>query len=289
MGKLGLIAGGGSLPVEIAQHCEQAGRPFFVARLTGFAGPEMADFPGTEVGLGEFGKCIRALKRAGCKSICLAGQVGRPDFAQLKLDLRGVAMLPSMLLAARKGDDALMRVVMQEFTKEGFAIEGAQEAKPDLTLGVGALGRVAPGPEHLADIERALLVAREIGRLDIGQGAVVCDGLVLAVEAQEGTDAMLRRVATDISPEVRGRPGAYRGVLAKAPKPIQETRIDMPTIGLATIQRVAAAGLAGIAGEAGRLLVLDREQVIEMADELGLFVVGVAPPTVTSTAASQET
>ena len=279
MGKLGLIAGGGSLPVEIAQHCEQAGRPFFVARLAGFAGAEMADFPGTEVGLGEFGKCIRALKRAGCKSICLAGSVGgRPDFAKLKLDLRGVAMLPSMLLAARKGDDALLRVVMQEFTKEGFAIEGAHDAKPDLTLAVGPLGRVAPGPEHLADIERALMVAREIGRLDIGQGAVVCDGLVLAVEAQEGTDAMLRRVATDISPDVRGRPGASRGVLAKAPKPIQETRIDLPTIGLATIQRVAAAGLAGIAGEAGRLLVLDREQVIEMADDLGLFVVGVAPP-----------
>jgi DUF1009 family protein len=276
--KLGLIAGGGSLPVEIAQHCERAGRPFFIARLKGFAGPELAGFPGVEVGLAEVGKVIRTLKRAGCKSVCLAGNVGRPDFANLKPDLRGIAMLPALILAARKGDDALLRVVLHEFTKEGFAIEGAQDAKPDLTPGVGPLGRIAPGPEHMADIERALTVAREIGRLDIGQGAVVCDGLVLAVEAQEGTDAMLRRVATDISPDVRGQPGAYRGVLAKAPKPSQETRIDMPTIGLATIRRAAAAGLAGIAGEAGRLLVLDREQVIAMADDLGLFVVGVAPP-----------
>ncbi len=277
MGKLGLIAGGGSLPVEIAEHCERAGRPFFIVRLKGFAGPDLAAFPGVEVGLGEVGKCIRTLKRAGCESVCLAGNVGRPDFADLKPDLRGIAMLPAMIIAARKGDDALLRVVLGEFTKEGFVIEGAQDAKPDLTLPVGPLGQVSPTPEHLADIERAMHVAREIGRLDIGQGAVVCDGLVLAVEAQEGTDAMLRRVATDISPDVRGRPGAYRGVLAKAPKPIQETRIDMPTIGLATIQRAAAAGLAGIAGEAGRLLVLDREQVIAMADDLGLFVVGVAP------------
>jgi DUF1009 family protein len=137
---------------------------------------------------------------------------------------------------------------------------------------------VAPGPEHQADIQRALHVARQIGALDIGQGAVVCDGLVLAVEAQEGTDAMLRRVAHEISPAVRGAPGAYRGVLAKAPKPIQETRVDLPTIGLATIQRAAAAGLAGIVGEAGRLLVLDREQVIELADDLGLFIHGVEPP-----------
>jgi len=276
--KLGLIAGGGSLPVEIAEHCEQAGRPLFIARLKGYAGSELENYPGVEVGLAEVGKIIRALKRAGCKSICLAGNVSRPDFTQLKPDLRGVAMLPSLILAARKGDDALLRVVLHEFAKEGFAIEGAHDAKPDLTLGVGPLGRIAPGPEHMADIERALMVAREIGKLDIGQGAVVCDGLVLAVEAQEGTDAMLRRVATDISPDVRGQPGAYRGVLAKAPKPIQETRIDMPTIGLATIRAAATAGLAGIAGEAGRLLVLDREQVIAMADELGLFVMGVAAP-----------
>ena len=277
MQKLGLIAGGGSLPVEIAEHCERAGRPFFIARLKGFADPELSAFPGVEVGLAEVGKCIRSLKRAGCKSVCLAGNVGRPDFAKLKPDLRGIAMLPSLVMAARKGDDALLRVVLHEFTREGFVIEGAHDAKPDLTLAVGPLGRVVPGPEHMVDVERALHVAREIGKLDIGQGAVVCDGLVLAVEAQEGTDAMLRRVATDISPDVRGQPGAYRGVLAKAPKPIQETRIDMPTIGLATIRAAAAAGLAGIAGEAGRLLVLDREQVIAMADDLGLFVVGVTP------------
>ena len=277
-GKLGLIAGGGTLPVEIAEHCEQAGRPFFVARLKGFAGPELSRFPGADIGLAEVGKCIKTLKRAGCASVCLVGNVARPDFKALKPDLRGIAILPAVIRAARHGDDALLRVVLDEFAKEGFAIEGAHEAKSDLTLGVGALGRIAPGPEHKADIQRALHVARPIGALDVGQGAVVCDGLVLAVEAQEGTDAMLRRVANEIPTAVRGQPGAYRGVIAKAPKPIQETRVDLPTIGLATVQRAAAAGLAGIVGEAGRLLVLDREQVVEMADDLGLFIYGVEPP-----------
>jgi DUF1009 family protein len=117
-------------------------------------------------------------------------------------------------------------------------------------------------------------VARAVGRLDVGQGAVACDGLVLAVEAQEGTDAMLRRVA-ELPASIRGVPGKPRGVLAKAPKPIQDTRVDLPTIGPFTVQRAAVAGLAGIAGEAGKVLVLDREELIRTADELGLFVIGI--------------
>jgi hypothetical protein len=276
MRKLGLIAGGGALPVEIASACERAGRPVFVVRLKGFAGPDLAAFPGADIGIAELGKCFAALKRAGCQSVCLAGIVARPDFAALKPDMRGLMMLPQVIAAARKGDDALLRALLAEFEKEGFAIEGAHEAMGDLALPLGPLGRHEPGPAHQGDIDRALLAAREIGRLDIGQGAVVCDGLVLAVEAQEGTDAMLRRVH-DLPEHLHGTPDAMRGVLAKAPKPIQETRVDLPTIGLGTIHAAARAGLAGIVGEAGRMLVLDREAVIELADELGLFIVGVAP------------
>jgi DUF1009 family protein len=277
MQKLGLIAGGGNLPVEIAEHCEQAGRPFFIVRLKGFSGPEIANYPGADIGIAELGKCFKALKRAGCRAVTLVGNVDRPDFKSLTPDLRGLMALPAVIAAARKGDDALLRTLVGEFEKEGFSVEGAHEVMGDLTLPVGALGRVSPTPEQMADVRRALNVAREIGRLDIGQGAVVCDGLVLAVEAQEGTDAMLRRAA-ELPIALRGRPEAPRGVLAKAPKPIQETRIDLPTIGLNTVQRAAQAGLAGIAGEAGGLLVLDREAVIELADELGLFIVGVEPP-----------
>jgi len=276
MRKLGLIAGGGALPVELAAHCEAAGRPFAVMRLRSFADPVLTRYPGVEVGLGEFGKVFKALKAHGCEVVCFAGTVARPDFAALIPDLRGVAVVPALIKAARQGDDALLRRVLLEFEKEGFAIEGAHEVVGEMTLPLGPLGAHAPRPQDASDIERALLVAREIGKLDVGQGAVVCEGLVLAVEAQEGTDAMLRRVA-ELPQAIRGSAEQRRGVLAKAPKPIQETRVDLPTIGVATLQRAARAGLAGVVGEAGRLLVLDREAVIACADDLGLFVLGVEP------------
>ena len=274
MRKLGLIAGGGNLPIEIAEHCERLGRPFFVVRLKGFADEALDRFPGATIGIAELGKAIQTLKRAGCEAVTMAGLVDRPDFASLTPDLRGLKALPGIVAAARKGDDALLRQVLGEFEKDGFLVEGAHQVMGDLTLPLGPLGRIAPSPEQVADIQRALQVARAIGDLDIGQGAVVCDGLVLAVEAQEGTDAMLRRVA-GLPESIRGSVQAPRGVLAKAPKPIQETRIDLPTVGLNTIRRAANAGLAGVAGEAGRVLVLDRDEVITLADELGLFVVGV--------------
>ena len=276
MRKLGLIAGGGALPVELAAHCEAAGRPFAVMRLRSFADPVLARYRGVEVGLGEFGKIFKALKAEGCEVVCFAGTVDRPDFAAIMPDLRGVAVIPGLIKAARQGDDALLRRVLLEFEKEGFRIEGADEAMGDLRLPLGPLGKIKPEARHEADIARALYVARELGRMDVGQGAVVCEGLVLAVEAQEGTDAMLRRVA-ELPQAIRGGDGGLRGVLAKAPKPIQETRVDLPTIGLATIQRAARAGLAGVVGEAGRLLVLDRSEVIALADDLGLFVLGVDP------------
>jgi len=275
--KLGLIAGGGGLPLEIAEHCRRMGRPLFVIRLKGFAEPALAAYDGAEVGLAELGRCVKALKRAACQAICLAGRVSRPDFAQLAPDLRGLAALPGAIAAGRKGDDALLRFLVGEFEKEGFAVEGAEGVMGELGLPAGPLGGRTPTPEQLADARQALEAARAIGRLDIGQAAVVCDGLVLAAEAQEGTDAMLARVA-GLPAHLRGREGALRGVLAKAPKPIQETRVDLPTIGLATVRGAAAAGLAGIVGEAGRLLVLDRAEAVALADQLGLFILGVEPP-----------
>ena len=274
MRKLGLIAGGGSLPVEIAEHCLRSGRPLFVIRLKGFAGAGLDSFTGAEVGLAELGKCFKALKRAGCEAVCLAGQVSRPDFSSLMPDLRGLAVLPAVIAAARNGDDALLRMLIGEFEKEGFSVEGAHEVMDDLGIGTGALGRISPSPENSEDIALAMEAARTIGRLDAGQAAVACRGLILALEAAEGTDALLARVA-DLPQALRGRPDAPMGVLAKVPKPTQETRVDLPTIGPATVQAVARAGLAGIVGEVGRLLVLDRDTVISLADELGVFVFGV--------------
>lgn len=277
MRKLGLIAGGGDLPVEIARSCAETGRPLHVIRLRGMADPSLAGLPGDDVGIAQLGLCIRSLKAAGCSVVCFAGNVARPDFASLKPDARGLMALPGLIAAGRRGDDALLRALLGEFEREGFEIEGAEAAAGRLRLPAGPLGQLTPAAEIMPDIERALMVAREIGRLDIGQGAVVCDGLVLAVEAQEGTDRMLARVA-ELPRAVRGEPGAPRGVLAKAPKPIQEVRVDLPTIGLATVERVWQAGLAGIVGEAGRLLVLERDAVIARADALGLFIIGLEAP-----------
>ena len=275
MRKLGLIAGGGGLPLALAEHCRGVGRPYFVIRLRGFAEPPLEAHPGEAAGIAEIGRIVRLARGAGCEALCFAGIVRRPDFAALKPDMRGLAWLPGAIVAARNGDEALLRYLMQGFEKEGFAIEGAHEVMGELGLAAGPLGAHAAGEAHAADIAKAIQVARAIGALDIGQGAVVCDGLVLAVEAQEGTDAMLRRIA-ELPPHLRGAPGRRRGVLAKVAKPIQEERVDLPTIGVATVEGAARAGLAGIVGVAGKMLVLDRDAVIRTADAAGVFVFGVA-------------
>ncbi len=272
-GALGLIAGGGDLPVALAARCVAAGRAVFVIRLKGFADPAvLAAFPGADAGLAELGRCIDLLREAGCASVCFAGNVARPDFAALKPDWRGVRELPGAIAAARKGDDALLRFVLGVFAREGFRIEGAHEVDAALMLPAGALGSLSLPPQHADDAAQALRIARAMGALDIGQGAVVAHGVVLAVEAQEGTDAMLRRIAT-LPAAVRGA----GGVLAKAPKPIQERRVDLPTVGVATLEAAAAAGLVGIVGEAGGVLVLDRAAAAAAADRLGLFAWGADP------------
>src|SRR5580700_11010461 len=278
MATLGLIAGAGGLPGEIVRACNAAQRPVFVLRLIGLADPALAGAaPGADVGLAEWGKMFQTLRGQGCQHICFAGGVPRPDFASLKPDVRALAALPRVLAAAGKGDDALLRQVMLEFEQEGFVVQGADAVIGGLTIGEGPLGRVAPSEGDAADIAQALSVARALGSLDIGQAVVVAGGLVLAVEAQEGTDAMLQRCA-DLPKALRSHGATAAGVLAKAVKPIQDRRIDLPTIGPATIEAAARAGLAGVAGEAGALLIVDRERVIQTADELGVFVFGVPPP-----------
>lgn len=267
MTPLGLIAGGGDLPVALARHCRAADRPVFIVRLAGFADPPLRDFPGVDLPLGALGAAIKALRSAGCQEVAFAGLVRKPDFGALRVDGRGLRALPRVIAAARRGDDALLRALADEFAREGFTLVGAETVTQSLTLTSGRLGAL-DAPEALSpDIDRAFAVARAIGRLDVGQAAVCAAGRILAVEAADGTDAMLRRLMG------RGR----GGVLAKAPKPGQDRRIDLPVVGPRTVRLAAEAGLAGIAGEAGQVLVLDRDGVIAAADAAGLFVIGVAP------------
>lgn len=271
--KLGLIAGGGELPVALAEHCKAQGREYYVARVEHLADPVLESHPGATHNLGAIGARMQALKAAGVDAIVLIGQVPRPDMRTLQLDARGQSMIPAVLAAAAKGDDALLRVVLDEHEREGFRVVGAEEVMGDLLAPQGAWGTHAPSQQHTKDIAKAAKIAAVIGGFDIAQGVVVCEGLVLAVEAAEGTDQMLSRVANLPAP-LRGSPDNRRGVLVKRPKPIQERRIDLPVVGMKTIEGAARAGLAGIAVEAHGALAVRREEMVAEADRLGLFLYG---------------
>lgn len=272
--RLAIVAGGGDLPRRVAEQARRTNRDPLLVGLKGFVDAALvADYGGVELSVGQLGKLMQLMRKEGCEEMVFAGSIKRPDFASLSIDLKGVQSLPRILAAAKKGDDALMRAVMDVFAEAGFRIIGADDVLADLRVGPGPLGAFAPQPEHWQDIRRAAEVARVSGSLEIGQGAVSCEGLILAVEAQEGTDRMLTRIA-DLVPEIRGTPEARRGVLVKRPKPQQERRIDLPTIGVRTVEGVAAAGLAGIAVEANGALVVDREAVGKAADAAGIFVYG---------------
>ena len=278
--KLGIVAGGGDLPLSLAKACEADGTPFAVLRLAGFADESTAAYRGLDAGIGEVGKIVRLLKGEGCDALVMAGNVARPNFAAVKPDWRGAALLPKVVAAARRGDDALLTVLVEAFEAEGFTVVGADEVAGGLIVEAGPLGAQAPTACDWTDIVKAAAVLEALGPFDVGQGAVVRNGLVLAVEAAEGTDAMLARCAA-LPAALNGRePGdaeGGRGVLVKRPKPGQELRVDLPTIGVATVRGAAEAGLAGVAVAAGAALVMNRPAVIAAANEAGLFVYGYEP------------
>src|SRR5271155_113573 len=276
MTALGIIAGGGELPFAVAESAVDAGRPVFVVALRGSADEGISRFPHEWAGIGEVGKTLKLLRDHACTDIILVGRVARPRFSDIKVDAKGLMLLPKVIAAARKGDDALLRTLVSSFDAEGFRTVGVEEAAPGLIAQEGVLGRVRPSTDVGEDIALAVKVVRTLGALDIGQAAAVCEGLVLAVEAAEGTDAMIARAAA-LPEAVRGTPQKRRGVLVKALKPAQDRKTDLPVIGVATVRNVAAAGFAGVAIEAGRSLVINRRGVIEAANETGIFVMAFAP------------
>lgn len=276
MTALGIIAGGGDLPVAVAESAVDAGRPVFVVALRGSADEGIARFPHEWAGIGEVGKTLKLLREHNCSDVTLVGRVARPRFSDIKVDAKGLMLLPKVIAAARKGDDALLRTLVSSFDAEGFRTVGVEEAAPGLIAQEGVLGRVQPSADIADDIAQAVKVVRTLGGLDIGQAAAVCEGLVLAVEAAEGTDAMIARVA-GLPDTIRGTPQKRRGVLVKALKPAQDRKTDLPVIGVATVRNVAAAGFSGIAIEAGRSLVINRRGIIEAANETGIFVTAFAP------------
>jgi len=271
--KLAILAGGGDLPVRIAQAAQQADIPIVLVGLDGFGEPDaLAPFVSGWMGLGEIKKALTLID--GASHLVFAGKVTRPDFKSLKLDSKGLRLMPRIAAAAAKGDGALLDAVRDFAKDQGFEIVSPADILNTLEASSGPYGRHRPDEAALADIAKGVEAARAIGLLDIAQGAVVCDGLVLALEAAEGTDAMLGRIR-DLPPDIRGGEDARRGVLVKIAKPIQDKRIDQPVIGPRTVELAAKAGLAGIALEAGAGLVLDRNEAVALADQLGLFLFGV--------------
>jgi len=271
--RIGLIAGGGGLPEYVRAAAIDNDTLGLVIALDPFV-PE-SNFPKAErLRLGQFGKMVRLLKKTDCTHVCFAGIVKRPDFKRLKPDFKALLNLPGTIRAAGQGDDALMRHVLGLFEQEGFSIVSPQDVCADLMLTEGVIGSVQITDDHRDDALEACKIATAIGALDVGQAAVVARGVTLAVEAQEGTDAMLTRLL-NLHPDLRGQPEARVGVLAKIVKPKQDIRVDLPTLGPETVRHAAEAGLAGVVAEAGGAFVIDRAETVRLADEAGLFIAGL--------------
>jgi UDP-2,3-diacylglucosamine hydrolase len=271
-GTLGLIACGGELPRTIARAARAAGRGVFVVAVEGWADPaDWAGFPHIVSRPGAAGTILGALRQAGTRQLVLCGRAQRPSIVSLRPDPVGIRLLARIGRAWFAGDDGLLRAIARVFEEEGFEVVPPQAVLTDLLPGPGLLTK-GDGPDATArsDIRRGIAVVRALGAVDVGQGAVVQQGLVLGVEAIEGTDAMLARCA-DLC---RDGPG---GVLVKLVKPGQDRRLDLPTIGPVTIERAAAAGLRGVALEAGGTILVDRAATLAAAEAAGLFVLALRP------------
>jgi DUF1009 family protein len=267
--KLGIIAGGGDLPLRLIEAARAAGRPFYVLAIKDQAELTVGgDTPHDWVRLGAAGKGIDLLHANQVQDVVFAGRIKRPSLGAMMPDAR-MARFLARIAGKALGDDGLLRAVVAEFEAEGFRVVGADELQSDLLATQGCLGRHAPDEAAWADIHHGIRIARAIGALDIGQAVIVQQGLVLGVEGIEGTDALIERCGA----LRREGPG---GVLVKTKKPSQDRRVDLPTVGRDTVDRAAAAGLRGIAVEAGHTLMLDRAAAIAAADRLGLFIVGFA-------------
>lgn len=269
-GKLGIIAGGGALPRLLIDACLASGREFHVFALEGqAAGGTVEGVAHDWFRLGQAGAALKLAQELEIRDVVLAGSVDRPSFSSLRPDWKTLSFL---MRIGRKGigDDGLLRRIVAAIEEEGFTVVGADSLLDGMTPAAGCLGRHRPDADAEADIERGVCVLAALGAADIGQAVVVQQGMVLAVEAIEGTDALLARCGA------LKREGAG-GVLVKRAKRNQETRADLPTIGPETVRRAAAAGLRGIAVGANATIVLGREEVVRLADEAGLFVIVVDP------------
>lgn len=275
-GRVAVIAGGGALPVAVATTLARRGADPFVVVIAGEA-DDPAAFAQTDhivMRSEELGRLLPKLKKKGVARLVMAGNMERrPRLTAIRWGLSTLALLPRVAAAYLRGDDGLLRALIAILEQDGIQVVGAHEIVPDLLAPAGLLTKARPGERDQRDIDAASAAALAIGRLDIGQGAIAIGGRAVALEGIEGTDGLLERM---VALRSHGRlAGKQRGVLVKHCKPGQEQRADLPAIGPLTIEGAKAAGLAGVAVEAGRSFILDFERTIELADRHGLFVVGL--------------
>jgi DUF1009 family protein len=274
-GPLAMICGGGSLPVAVADRVAASGRQVLLFPLRGAAEGTLVERHRHHwIYIGQIGKFLRLARAAGCREVVFIGALVRPSIWQVHPDLKGVSMLPRVLAAFRGGDNHLLSSMGKLLEGEGFRLRGAHEVAPEILVAPGALGRVQPSERDRADIALGFDYLHASGPFDVGQAVVVAGRHVLAVEAAEGTDQMLARVA-ELRANGRLRAAAGAGVLVKAPKPDQDLRFDMPSIGPRTVEGVVRAGLAGIAVVAGGTIVAEPSLLVQAADRAKVFVVGV--------------
>lgn len=276
-GRLAVIAGYGRLPQHIAAAARAAGEDPFIFTLTGEGDQDWSGFEHMPLVISDLSRFSAAVRKHGIGRVVMSGGVRRrPAISELRPTWRSLRSMREVFRAlAGYGDDKMLRVAISLIEQEGVRVVGAQDFAPDLLAATGPIGTCAPKAGDSADISAGMEAALALGRLDIGQGAVSVGGRVVALEGLEGTDEMLARVA-GLRASGRLRAG-FSGVLVKMCKPSQDLRADLPSIGPATVAGAVRAGLAGIAVEAGRSLVLDRAELIEAANRAGIFVIGIEP------------
>lgn len=269
--KLGIIAGGGSLPQLLINYCLDNKREFFVLAIEGNADKAIFNpfIPHKWIRIGQAGTGFKLLHEQNVEEVVMIGTIKRPTLADLVPDLRTTAFFAKIGLKSL-GDDGILRALVKEIEAEKMRVVGIHEVLPDLLVKDGVLTKAKPDKQAQADIKRGVEVALELGRLDVGQSVIVQQGLVLGVEGIEGTDELIKRCAT------YKRKGEG-GVLVKLRKPQQDMRIDLPTIGVKTIEQLHLAGMRGIAVHSGNALIVDEPKVVALANKYGIFIKGITP------------
>src|SRR5271167_4493926 len=272
---LAIICGGGSFPGAVADAVAARGRRPVMFGIKGWADPAVIGrYVHHWIALGQAGRFFRLAKAENCREVLFIGTVLRPPLTALRLDWHTIKLMPRVIRFFRGGDDKLLSGVAGVAESGGLRVVGVKDVAPEVFVPEGVLGRHAPTERDRADIARALTVIGALGPFDVGQAAIVADNNVLAVEAAEGTDNMLMRIA-ELRKLGRVTSPLGAGVLVKAPKPGQDRRFDLPSIGPRTIENIARAGLAGLAVTAGSTMIAEADQAIAAADRAGIFLVGV--------------